>query len=178
MYKDKLKQYNYVGSGDIKKNSADIPGDAIVIVSSEAVLADWLERNSDNVDIDGLVRATFIISKDFELIIAERNYEHVACAGGKTVLSAGEIGFDPDNHSIETISNQSTGYCPEAKSWGAVEIALNNAGLIHPEDFTDKFEFRKCPNEKCGQKKNINVDGLYECLMCGSPLPKDWNFGD
>jgi hypothetical protein len=175
---ENLRKYRYVGSGEIKANSANIPADAIVKVSSEEVLTDWLETQSQNIDIDGLIRATFVISTDSELIIAERNYEHVACAGGKEVLSAGEIAFDPDDHTIVAISNQSTGYCPEPESWIAVEKALDKAGLGHPEDFTDKFEFRKCPNKECGQKKNINVDGLYQCLMCGTALPEEWNFED
>lgn len=73
---------------------------------------------------------------------------------------------------VTQISNQSTGYCPEPTSWATVAPALDRAGLPVPDDFTDVFGFRRCPD--CGQI-NIVKDDHYACGVCGSRLPARWN---
>jgi hypothetical protein len=100
----------------------------------------------------------------------------VACAGGTPVLSAGEISFErgPAGWEVTSVTNQSTGYCPEPSSWSAVARALDRIGAPHPGRFTSEFVFRRCP--QCGER-NIVRDGDFTCAICDAELPASWNFG-
>jgi hypothetical protein len=120
---------------------------------------------------------TFIIDLEGTLRLAPRRSEHVACAGGGPVLSAGEITFaqGPDGWEVTSASNQSTGYCPEASSWPAVARALDQINVPHPGGFTDEFTFRRCP--QCGER-NIVRDGDFTCAICDAELPAWWNFAE
>ena len=88
--------------------------------------------------------ATFVIDADGRRWIADRHSEHVQCARGGDVLSAGEMTFSLKGGAVAVVgvSNQSTGYRPEPESWPAVAAALDQAGLAHPGGFTAPFEFR------------------------------------
>jgi len=120
--------------------------------------------------------ATFIVDSAGDLWIADRHSEHVCCARGGTVLSAGEITFSDDGGRIEVVAatNQSTGYCPEPESWLDVQRALERARLPHPDDFTGRFLFRRCPS--CGMR-NLVKDDWFVCGVCDTTLPEVWNFG-
>ena len=166
-----MKRYKYVGPHDIKEKTKGCPPGSMI--RSKEDLETWIESNKQDADWEGLVWATFTISTDGTLHLASRNSEHIACAAGKEVLSAGEMAFDLEEMSIEVVTNQSTGYCPEPESWPAVARALSNADLDGPNFFTDAFVFRKC--EKCGQR-NIVKDDVFECAVCLAPLPDNWNF--
>jgi hypothetical protein len=109
-----------------------------------------------------------------DLYVAPRRSEHVACAGGRPVLSAGEITFTRQDRrwTVTEVSNQSTGYCPEPSAWPAVAAACKRAGLEHPGEFTTAFEFRRCPD--CDQI-NIVKDGDFTRAARGGGLPRDWN---
>jgi hypothetical protein len=117
--------------------------------------------------------ATFVIGLAGRLRIADRRSEHVACAGGEPVLSAGEISFLV-GEKIEAgdVSNQSTGYCPEPESWPQVALVLDRIPLHHPGKFTHEIVFRRCFS--CDQI-NIVKDGWLVCLACGKELPMQWN---
>lgn len=132
----------------------------------------WLETDPTEQLPDGSWVATFIVSLNEVLFLAPRRSEHIACAAGEPVLSAGEITLDAEIDVIE-ISNQSTGFCPEPESWSAVRSVLDNLGIGHPGDFTNSVTFRRCP--KCGER-NIVKDAWYFCLLCASELPEQWNF--
>ncbi len=121
------------------------------------------------------VIAAFIIDAAGSLWIADRQSEHVACARGTDVLSAGEMTFAVSGSSVEVIAvtNQSTGYCPEPESWPAVAAALDRAQIVHPNQFTQAFTFRLC--KKCGQS-NIIKDNDFTCGVCVAELDKEWNF--
>jgi hypothetical protein len=110
------------------------------------------------------------------LRLAPRRSEHVACAGGGPVLSAGEISFErgPDGWEVTSATNQSTGYCPEGSSWPVVGRALDRIGVPHPGRFTDEFTFRRCP--RC-RERNLVRDGDFTCVICDAGLPASWNFG-
>jgi hypothetical protein len=68
---------------------------------------------------------TFVADAAGALRLAPRRSEHVACAGGGTVLSAGEISFcmESGRWAVNDVSNRSTGYCPDVSSWPAVAYA-------------------------------------------------------
>ena len=55
-------------------------------------------------------------------------------AGGREVLGAGELVLArvAGRWSVAQITNQSTGYCPDATSSSAVAAALDRAGIARP----------------------------------------------
>lgn len=117
---------------------------------------------------------TFVVDLAGALRLAPRRSEHVTCAGGKAVMSAGEIGFRraAEGWEVVMVSNQSTGYCPDLASWPAVAAALDRIGLPHPGGFTDALVFRRCTG--CG-RCGIVRDGHRVCVFCDADLPADWN---
>jgi hypothetical protein len=117
---------------------------------------------------------TYVVDLTGTLRLAPRRSEHVACAGGAPVLSAGEITFrrERGRWTVGEVSNQSTGYCPDVTSWPAVRDALDHAGLDHPDDFTHAVVFRRCP--AC-QERNVVRDDDYHCTFCDAELPTTWN---
>ncbi|MEO3743708.1 hypothetical protein [Plantactinospora sp. B5E13] len=140
---------------------------------------------------------TFVVDLAGVLRLAPRHSEHVACAGGRDVLAAGEITFSRAgtwkagarngagqeagggesagrDWVVSEISNQSTGYCPDPDSWPAVAEALDRAGLAHPDNFTAALLFRRCPG--C-LERNVVRDGDFNCALCGADLPQWWNLG-
>ena len=154
--------YHYVGP-------AEVLAAARPLAPARAVLA--------REDIPGADEPfTFVIDLDGTLRLAPRRSEHVACAGGMPVLSAGEIAFEqgPDGPEVTSVTNQSTGYCPESGSWPAVAAALDRIAVPHPGRFTDEFTFRRCPG--CGER-NLVRDGDFTCAICDVELPAAWNFG-
>lgn len=169
------KLYAYVGPANLARlaNSAS----PRLRVDSEAALAAWLVEQSSR-NSDGTFTVTFTVLPD-GLWVADRHTEHVACARGGPVRSAGEMTLECDRRqrSVEVIyvTNQSTGFCPEPESWPSVEAALDAAGIPHPGAFSVEMIFRRCP--KCGTT-NIVKDGCFECAVCRAELPSEWNYGD
>ena len=159
---DEARIYHYVGP--VEMLSAVRP-----LTSGRAVLAREDIPASDE-------PFTFVVDLEGAMRLAPRRSEHVACAGGKPVLSAGEISFErgPDGLEVIAATNQSTGYCPEPSSWPAVAAALDRIGVPHPGRFTDEFTFRRCPG--CGER-NLVRDGDFICAVCNAELPAAWNFG-
>ena len=133
----------------------------------------WLQ--SVDAEVNGTIMATFVIATDGNLLVAPRRSEHVACAGGRPVLSAGEMTFHQDGEAVEIIevSNQSTGYCPEPESWPLVAAALDAIAIKRPLSFTCKVTFRLC--EDCGER-NLIKDNWFVCEFCQADLPEVWNF--
>lgn len=164
--------YHYVGPKKIAERARFAP--AGLRVESPEDVRRWVQQTGQEPDGAGNVVATFVIDESGWLRIADRRSEHVACAGGRPVQSAGEMTFAIRPKSIRVVgaTNQSTGYCPEPDSWPAVESALARAGIVGPEDFSQKFEFRRCL--QCGSI-NIIKDGVFECGVCFAPLPEAWN---
>jgi hypothetical protein len=144
-----------------------------VAVDTTTALARWLAGRDRGELVEPF---TFVVALDGRLRLAARRSEHVALADGNDVLAAGEIAFTPAGpgwHVIE-VTNQSTGYCPDPDSWPAVGEALDRIGMRHPDDFTDKIIFRRCP--ACGER-NVVRDNDFTCAQCDSALPTQWNFG-
>ena len=168
--------YAYVGPPEIARDVAAMPpGKAI---SSIKDIRAWIAETWQKPGADGRLIATFIVDEMGLLRIADRRSEHVACAGGKAVRSAGEIIFDVSAKeiAIQAVTNQSTGYCPEPESWPAVVTALETTGLDHSDlnGFDPAFAFRRC--QSC-QTVNIIKDGVFRCSLCGGKLPVLWSFG-
>lgn len=108
--------YQYVGPDEVLTA-------ARALASGGAVLA-----REDIIDAGEPL--TFVIDLRGDLRLAPRRSEHVACAGGEPVLSAGEITFErgADGWEVTSVTNLSTGYCPEASSWPAAGRALDRIG--------------------------------------------------
>lgn len=163
------REYVYVGPVEIRSAAEkQRPGARIL---SLAELRAWLATADTDRLRDGTVVATFTITLHNELLLAPRRSEHVACASGGPVLSAGEITFA--DLAVVEITNQSTGFCPEPESWTSVETALNRIPLIHPGQFTTQLVYRLCP--AC-QERNAVKDSWFCCALCGGKLPENWNF--
>lgn len=168
-----FRRYHYVGPAEIRQRSTGAAG---VVIDGMDTLRDWQGTTRQVADGDGVIWATFVVDVDGWLRLADRRSEHVACAGGGDVFSAGEIGLVRTGSMIEVaeVSNQSTGYCPEPESWQAVAAALSRVSLPHPGRFTRSCEFRRCPS--CGQI-NLVKDAWFVCGVCDADLPAAWNFG-
>lgn len=125
----------------------------------------------------GGVTCTFVVVAEGLLFVADRQSEHIACARGSLVLSAGELRLSQDARGplVTEATNQSTGFCPEPSSWPALAHALDHAGLRHPGAFTTEFTFRRC--DAC-QTTNLVKDGWFVCDSCDAPLAERWNFDD
>ncbi len=167
------KLYHYVGPEDIRRRAASAPPG--VRIESHIGLIDWARQTRQEPNPDGLIAVTFVVDERGDLRVADRGSEHVACAGGGPVQSAGEMFLlaSKAGLEVEQVSNQSTGYCPEPESWPAVGSALDRSGLKHPGRFTREVIFRRCP--ACGQR-NVVKDGWFACGVCGKDLPAAWNF--
>ena len=195
-----MQKYKYVGPKDIVDRVApELIGFSINTVSD---IHKWIQKWEESVGqnsgtgmrgmamIEEEITATFVINEQGQLLVSDRHSEHVVCAGGKNVLSAGEISFSiceslkgGENRSIQDtntklykvskITNQSTGYCPRPESWEYVQKALSGIGVEHPDNFTNSFDFRFCFN--C---ENINLikESFFECAICGNDLDLEWNF--
>jgi hypothetical protein len=142
-------------------------------IGSAADFDAWAAEQSS---VDLAEPFTFVVGTDGVLRLAPRRSEHVVCAGGQPVLSAGEIAFICESESgswrVSDVSNHSTGYCPDVSSWPAVARALDRAGLGRPDGFTHEVVFRRCPG--C-QEHGIVREGDFVCVFCGSDLPSVWN---
>ncbi|WP_425086375.1 hypothetical protein [Streptomyces liangshanensis] len=115
--------------------------------------------------------------------------EHVACAGGGAVLSAGEMSLarEDDRWVVGEVSNQSTGYCPDVSSWQWVAAALeragvDRAGVVRLRGFTHEVVFRRCVGEGGGtdpdcREVNVVREDDFFCVFCGGALPAEWNVG-
>ena len=166
------KSYSYVGTREIY--SQVHPEKAGYPINTPEDVRQWTESTDQEIHFHQII-ATFVITEQGELLINGRHSEHVVCASGNPVLSAGEITFLLQGSELEVseISNQSTGYCPQPESWTSVERVLDKIGIEHPGHFTQAFDFRKC--EQC-KHTNLIKDQVFECLICGSKLPEEWNF--
>ncbi|MCX4580158.1 hypothetical protein OHB41_44750 [Streptomyces sp. NBC_01571] len=165
----RVRSYRYVGPVELK--TAVPPGGGGWRISSAADFEGWIAERSS---ADLAEPFTFVVGRDGVLRLAPRRSEHVACAGGDRVLSAGEISFvrEADRWAVSEVSNQSTGYCPDITSWAAVARALDDMELQRPCGFTHEVVFRRCPD--C-QEHNIVREDDFVCVFCGSDLPATWN---
>jgi hypothetical protein len=170
-----VRVYQYVGPAEIKERASQAPPG--VRIESVGALEAWIRSTRQQADVAGLVAVTFVVDEDGFLRVGDRRSEHVACSGGRPVLSAGEMFLrgTAGGPEVMEVSNQSTGFCPEPASWPAVAAALNRLGIPHPGRFTQEVVFRRC--SACGER-NVVKDGWFICGSCGADLPADWNFGD
>lgn len=163
------RRYPYVGPPEVL--AAVRPGSQGHAIGSPDDLAAWLASRSGQ---EAEEPFTFVVDLTGVLRLAPQRSEHVACAGGGLVLSAGEITFvrDGKRWGVSQISNQSTGYCPDLTSWAALSDVLDRAGIDHPGGFTHPIVFRRCPS--C-HERNLVKDDDFVCALCEMELPKSWN---
>lgn len=164
------RTYGYVGPLEILKQSQS--QSAGTTIADRSQLISWINANRELGNSLETVTATFVISLEGYLKLSPRRSEHIACAGGKPVLSAGEVTISSSGEILE-VSNYSTGFCPEPSSWDACASAFQRISVPTPGNFTQVVVFRKCPN--CLQR-NIVKDDWYFCDVCGTELPRNWNF--
>ncbi len=169
----KTIEYTFVG----KKELLDLvkPHLKGYCIKSILDVENWIATSKQRPDSNSEITATFVIDLEYSLLINDRHSEHVVCANGKNVLSAGEITFEITKNksiSISQITNQSTGYCPSPKSWAAVSESLEKIGIDYPDYFTTVFEFRIC--ERCGWI-NLIKDNYFVCenSECQNVLPEN-----
>ncbi|MGW3360816.1 hypothetical protein ACWDFL_36415 [Streptomyces bungoensis] len=161
--------YRYVGPVDLK--AAVRPGSGGCRIGSAADFGSWVAERSA---VELAEPFTFVVGMDGVLRLAPRRSEHVVCAGGAMVLSAGEIRFirEAGRWAVGEVSNHSTGYCPDVSSWSEVARALDNVELGRPSGFTHEVVFRRCSG--C-QEHNIVREEDFVCVFCGGDLPEAWN---
>jgi hypothetical protein len=167
--------YRYVGPPEIAERARRAPPGHVVRSPEDVVV--WARETGQEMDAEGFIAATFVVDVAGRLRLADRRSEHVACAGGGPVLSAGEMRFEVlvKSFRVAEVSNQSVGYGPEPESWPAVAAALARARVPAPAGFSLVCVFRRCPG--CGER-NIVKDGLFVCAACGADLPAAWNWDD
>jgi hypothetical protein len=166
----KVRLYSYIGPPELLRDLKDaVSGSSI---RNRWDLEAWIAANGDG---GQYLTATFVIDKNGTLRLADRRSEHVHCAEGGPVLSAGEMVFETSELTVAEVTNQSTGFCPEPDSWPAVEAALQTIGVCGPADFTTHFVFRLCPN--CGER-NVVRDAWFVCAISDGGLPEEWNFDE
>ncbi|WP_328707704.1 hypothetical protein [Streptomyces mesophilus] len=161
--------YRYVGPADLK--TLIRPGGEGHSVRSPTDFDEWASLREAE---EWAEPFTFVVDGTGTLRLASRRSEHVTCAGGKKVLSAGEISFQHESGkwTVAEVSNQSTGYCPDGSSWPAVAEALDRVGVSRPSGFTHEVVFRRCSS--C-QQINIVREADFVCAFCNEVLPQDWN---
>jgi hypothetical protein len=165
-----MRLYQYVGPKRIADRIGPHPT-GTPIQSAQDVLA-WVRHSHQELS-GGQVTATFVVNEAGGLLVADRRTEHVACAGGGPVRSAGELTFAVGRSvRVVNVSNQSTGYCPEPETWPVVAVALERAGLEAPAGFELVCEFRRCL--ACGGITLVK-GGVFECGVCGAELPITYN---
>lgn len=166
------KVYSYVGAASLNGNGLFDTPRTLMAVAEDALRVAQRAQPSRRACSTVF---TYVVGADGLLWIADRHSEHVACARGGDVLSAGEMTFEIEGAGVAVtdVTNQSTGYCPEPESWPAVAAALEKASIPHPPSFTRVFLFRLC--ESCGQT-NVVKEGDFTCAVCGTELRQEWNF--
>ncbi|WP_030716262.1 hypothetical protein [Streptomyces sp. NRRL F-2580] len=169
---DRGRGYRYVGPAELR--ALVRPGNEGRRIRSAADFHDWASAPTPTELAEPF---TFVVDTAGVLRLAPRRSEHVACADGLPVLSAGEIGFrrESGRWAVREVSNQSTGYCPDPGSWPAVADALDAVGLAHPPGFTHEVVFRRCP--AC-RELNIVREEDFVCVFCDGALPRQWNVDD
>ncbi len=168
-----MKLYRYVGPPEVRR-AADMESPRHEVVGVEGLLA-WVAAQGISRPGTRDFILTYVVLPDGTMFVSHRNSEHVACARGGMVLAAGEITFAKSRIGLELVdvSNLSTGYCPEVRSWEAVAPALAAAGLGEIRAYSQAFEFRYCRGCEC---TCIVKDGIYECPACLGELPREWNY--
>lgn len=168
-----MKLYDYVGPASVRASACfDTPRHQ---VSDGAALNAWAQSHQLINGREHCVTFTYVVLPPARLFVADRHSEHVACARGDKVLTAGEITFERTGSRwvVFETSNLSTGYCPESSSWHILNEALQAAGFAPVDGFTNPFEFRYC--SQC-QQTCVIKDDVYECPSCLTVLPENWNY--
>ena len=167
-----MRLYRYIGSDGIRSASS-MENERHEVTGLQGLL-DYIHNRQPRPKSGCEITFTYVVLPPGRLFLADRRSEHVSCARGGPVLTAGEITFRviPGGVEVAEATNLSTGYCPESGSWQPLVAALDRSNVPGICGFTHSFEFRFCA--ACGMTSVIK-DDLYECPGCDAPLPPDWN---
>ncbi|MEV0557468.1 DUF5959 family protein [Streptomyces sp. NPDC050597] len=170
-----MTTYAYVGPEDIWE--AVRPGGGGARIRTPADLDAFLSARP----ADELAEPfTFVVDASMTLRLAPRRSEHVACADGKPVRAAGELGFTrtASGWAVTYASNQSTGYCPDPESWRSLAAALTRVGVDRAGDrtggYTHPITYRRCPS--CAEWNSVQ-EAHFVCALCDADLPADHRTG-
>src|SRR5262245_30275716 len=102
-----LRSYRYLGS--TRCALADAGRAEGFSIRSAADLERCIQLTHQQPEPWRLIVATFVVTEEGVLRLADRRSEHVTCARGKAVRSAGEMGFayGTDGWEVGEVSNQS-----------------------------------------------------------------------
>ncbi|GHG31093.1 hypothetical protein [Streptomyces zaomyceticus] len=166
------QSYRYVGPAELKAFvQAGSEGRSI---RSSADFSTWVTALTSKELAEPF---TFVVDDGGVLRLAPRRSEHVVCAGGGDVLSAGEMSFREESGRwvVDEVTNQSTGYCPDIGSWPAVAEALDRIGIHRPSGFTHEVVFRRC--RSC-RELSIVREQDFVCVFCGEDLSAEGITGE
>ncbi|MFF7777247.1 hypothetical protein ACFZCG_22815 [Streptomyces tanashiensis] len=108
------RSYHYVGPVELKATVR--PDGGGCPISSAAEFVGWIAERSASELAEPF---TFVVGTDGVLRLAPRRSEHVACAGGAVVLSAGEISFvrEADRWTVSEVSFHGTVTVAAIRLW-------------------------------------------------------------
>jgi hypothetical protein len=166
-----MRLYNFVGPRRVVE-LAHAP-----IARCEPADAQELRRWLLDQRMGSPVALTYVVTLRRRLCVAPREAEHVACARAMPVLAAGEVTVAMARDAVRVLSltNQSSGYCPEPSCFEAVTLALDALGILAPTSFEHEFIFRRCPT--CWTIVVVKDDD-FTCPSCETTLPPAWNLAD
>ena len=167
-----MRLYRYIGSDSVRSSSS-MESERHEVTNLQG-LRDYVHSRQPRPKPGDEITFTYVVLPPGRLFLADRRSEHVSCARGEPVLTAGEITFRvmPGGIEVSDATNLSTGYCPESGSWKPLVAELNRCNVPGIGGFTHSFEFRHCPS--CGMICVIK-DDLYACPGCDRPLSSVWN---
>jgi hypothetical protein len=96
-----MKQYKYIGPKELLKLVSNTKRGKVISEANDVI--SWIKERNQELNAMNQVIATFIIDMDNRLLVADRHSEHVACAGGENILSAGEMTFELNGNNVEIV---------------------------------------------------------------------------
>ncbi len=156
------RTYNYVVSRRIAEQ-AEAPISRLAPATPDDIRSWSLAPNNGNLEL------TFVVDPRGQLWLSidTASMSPARADSPYSLLASCVPRVTPQQVAVVSVSNQSTGYCPEPDCWPAVRDALRNAGLESPNEFTHAFDFRRCVS--CSGI-NILKDGMPDCPSCGTEL--------
>lgn len=85
-----------------------------------------------------------------------------------------ELGVAQKQLVVRGVTNQSTGYCPEPSCFGEIAAALVRVGVSATGRAVARLHLPAMSQVRSDRHRE---EDDFECAVCATPLPKEWNFG-